>query len=109
MNDLSRTDRDAIISNVIKTVETKHFDPQFDKERWRSTVDRQRGLIVDAGSESGFRSTLSDLVRSFGTPDAGFFHESSRKKVPKGLAARFQYCQPNECAPPLPSPPKGAM
>jgi hypothetical protein len=32
MNDLSRTDRDAIISNVIKTVETKHFDPQFDKE-----------------------------------------------------------------------------
>ena len=33
------------------------------------------------------------------TPDAGFFHESTRKKVPKGLAARFQYCQPNECAP----------
>jgi carboxyl-terminal processing protease len=44
------------------------------------------------------------LVRSFGTPDAGFFHERSRKKVPKGLAARFQYCQPNECAPTFTQP-----
>ncbi len=43
-------------------------------------------------------------MRSFGTPDAGFFHERNRKRVPKGLAARFQYCQPNECAPTFTQP-----
>lgn len=26
-------------------------------------------------------------------------HESERRTVPKGIAARFQYCQPKECAP----------
>ena len=104
MSDLARTDRDAIVSRVIETVQTKHFDPQFDKERWKSTVEQQRSRIVDAAGTSDFETALSDLVRSFGTPDTGFFHERGRKKVPKGLAARFQYCQPNECAPTFTQP-----
>ena len=104
MTDISKADRDSIISKVIETVETKHFDPQFDKERWRSAVGLERSRIVDTGSVSAFDHVLGELVRSFGTPDAGFFHENSRKKVPKGLAARFQYCQPNECAPAFTQP-----
>jgi hypothetical protein len=104
MSDLTRTDRDAIVSKVIETVQTKHFDPHFEKERWKSAVEQQRSRIVDAADTSDFETALSDLVRSFGTPDAGFFHERSRKKVPKGLAARFQYCQPNECAPTFTQP-----
>ena len=104
MSDLTKTDRDAIVSKVIETVQTKHFDPQFDKERWKSAVEQQRSRIVDAADTSDFETALSDLVRSFGTPDAGFFHERSRRKIPKGLAARFQYCQPNECAPTFTQP-----
>jgi C-terminal processing protease CtpA/Prc len=104
MSDLSKTDRDTVVSNVVKTVETKHFDPKFDKEGWRAAIDRQRARFVEAASERDFETALSDLVRSFGTPDAGFFHQRNRKKVPKGLAARFQYCQPNECAPTLTQP-----
>lgn len=104
MSDLARTDRDAIVSKVIETVQTKHFDPQFDKKRWKSAVEQERSRIVDAAGTSDFEAALSDLVRSFGTPDAGFFHENSRKKVPKGLAARFQYCQPSECAPAFTQP-----
>jgi Peptidase family S41 len=99
MIDLSKADREAVISSVVKTVETKHFDPKFDKDRWRATTDGLRARLVEAASERDFETALSDLVRSFGTPDSGFFHERDRKKVPKGLAARFQYCQPNECAP----------
>ena len=104
MTIIAKSDRDAIVSKVIETVESKHFDPQFDKERWRSTVEPERTRIVDGTSVADFEHTLSELVRSFGTPDAGFFHENSRKKVPKGLAARFQYCQPNECAPAFTQP-----
>src|ERR1700694_5176248 len=104
MSDLSKTDRDAVVSSVVKTVETKHFDPKFDKEGWRGAIARQRARFVEAASERDFETALSDLVRSFGTPDAGFFHERNRKKIPKGLAARFQYCQPNECAPTFTKP-----
>src|ERR1700689_1856009 len=96
MNDLARTDRDSIVSKVIETVQTKHFDPRFDKERWISAVEHQRTRLIEAAGTSEFEAALSELVRSFGTPDAGFFHERSRKKVPKGIAAHFQYCQPNE-------------
>lgn len=99
MTNISMSDRDAIVSKVIETVESKHFDPQFDKGRWRSAVGLERARIVGGVSVSAFAQALDELVRSFGTPDAGFFHESSRKKVPKGLASRFQYCQPNECSP----------
>jgi C-terminal processing protease CtpA/Prc len=99
MNDLSKTDRQAVISSVIRTVEGKHFDPGFDKQRWRTAVEGERARLTETASDTDFASVMSDLVRSFGTADAGFFHESTRKKVPKGLAARFQYCQPNECAP----------
>jgi C-terminal processing protease CtpA/Prc len=99
MSNLAKTDRESIFAKVIETVETKHFDPRFDKEKWRSTFEQRRDRILAAESEPEFEAALSDLVRAFGTPDAGFFNESSRKKVPKGLAARFQYCQPNECAP----------
>jgi C-terminal processing protease CtpA/Prc len=104
MNDLSKADRDTLVANVVRTVETKHFDPQFDRERWRSEVAHERHRIVEAASQREFENAMSELVRSFGTPESGFFHESTRKTVPKGLAARFQYCQPNECAPALTRP-----
>ncbi len=97
--ELGRTERDAIITRVVATVEKKHYDPNFDKERWRAAVEERRSAIVNTADTPEFEAALGDLVQLFGTPDSGFFHETSRKKVPKGLAARFQYCQPNECAP----------
>ena len=97
--DLGRAERDAIITKVIGTVEKKHFDPKFEKDHWRAAVEARRSEILEAPSAAEFETALDDLVRSVGTPDSGFFHESHRKKVPKGIAARFQYCQPNECAP----------
>ena len=62
-------------------------------------MEERRSSIISSGDVAEFESSLSELVRTVGTPDSSFFHESSRKKVPKGLAARFQYCQPSECAP----------
>ena len=99
MTILSRTEREEILKNVTATVEAKHFDPQFNREKWRSAIQQSGESVLGASEQERFDSALDDVVRSVGTPDAGFFHESTRKKVPKGIAARFQYCQPNECAP----------
>src|SRR5690242_568754 len=101
---LERTERDSIITKVINTVAKRHFDPHFHSDRWRAAVEEQRSALLAASATAEFEDGLSNLVRSFGTADAGFFHERSRKKVPKGLAARFQYCQPNECAPTFTKP-----
>ena len=88
-----------ILKRVVQVVEGKHFDPHFDKPRWRGEVEQRRPSILGATTSAEFEEALSDVVRGFGTHDSAFFHERSRRRVPKGLAARFQYCQPNECSP----------
>ena len=99
MTRLGKTEREEILKNVTDTVEKKHFDPRFDRTAWRSLIQQRREESVSASEQKAFASALNELVRSVGKPDSGFFHESTRKKVPKGIAARFQYCQPNQCAP----------
>jgi hypothetical protein len=85
--DLNKSDRNAILTKVIATVEMKHFDPHFDKDRWRTAVEERRPAILEAGGTTEFETALSDLVRLFGPPDSGFFHESSREKVPNDMFA----------------------
>ena len=99
MKQLGQTEREQILTKVIETVERKHYNPGFDRSGWRAAVDRQREALTRASKQAEFDGRLNALVNSFGTPDSGFFHESTRKKVPKGIAARYQYCQPSECAP----------
>src|SRR5205809_169161 len=99
MTQIGKPEREQILKNVTETVEKRFYDPKFDSAAWRAKVEQQGKPAVDARKLEEFVSALDRLVRSVGTPDSGFFHESTRKKVPKGISARFQYCQPNECAP----------
>ncbi len=99
MQQLEKSDRAAVLGTTATTVETKHFDPNFDGNRWRALVDKESEAILNAASMEDFDASLSGLIRAVGPPESGLVHESQRKKIPKGLAARFQYCQPKECAP----------
>jgi len=99
MTQIGKPERQEILQNVAQTVEKRFYDPKFDSAGWRAKVEQQGRPAVDAQSVEEFVSALDRLVRSVGTSDSGFFHESTQKKVPKGISARFQYCQPNECAP----------
>ena len=99
MTQSGKPERKEILNKLAATVEKRFYDPKFDSAAWRVKVEQQGTPAVDAQSIDEFVLALDRLVRSVGTPDSGFFHESTRKKVPKGISARFQYCQPNECAP----------
>jgi C-terminal processing protease CtpA/Prc len=99
MTQIGKPERKEILNKLAATVEKRFYDPKFDSAAWRAKVEQQGTPAVDAQSVDEFVLALDRLVRSVGTPDSGFFHESTRKKVPKGISARFQYCQPNECAP----------
>jgi hypothetical protein len=45
-NNLGKTEREAIVEKVMTTVESKHFDPHFAKDRWRTRVEERRSGIV---------------------------------------------------------------
>jgi hypothetical protein len=59
-------------------VEEKHYDPHFAKDRWSALVEERRAGLIAPSDSADFESSLADLVRSVGTPDSGFFHESTR-------------------------------
>ena len=77
---MGKAEREAIVSKVMTTVEMKHYGPHFAKDRWRALVEERRADII-AADPAGFESSLADLVRSVGTPDSGFFHETTRKSL----------------------------
>ena len=83
-NNLGKAEREAIVSKVMTTVEMKHYDPHFAKDRWRALVEERRADIIASGDSADFESSLADLVRSVGTPDSGFFHESSSQEGAEG-------------------------
>ena len=49
-DNLGRVEREAIVSKVIATVERKHFDPHFEKDRWRAVAEERR-----MGGDKGVR------------------------------------------------------
>ncbi len=98
MNELSIQDRAEVFDRTVKVVESKHFNPEFDKRGWRQITADRRDALLQAESQAEFEDGLSVLIRNVGPPDCGLIQESERRKVPKGIAARFQYCEPAQCA-----------
>ena len=85
MTEIGKPERKEILNKLAATVEKRFYDPKFDSAAWRAKVEQQGTPAVDAQSVDEFVSALDRLVRSVGTPDSGLFHESTRKKVPKGI------------------------
>jgi hypothetical protein len=104
--ELNLPNRRQIAAAAVEAIEQKIWDPKFNKCRWREIVGSHWDQIVDASDTLLFESQLHKLIQraaeliDVASSDIGFFHESSRKKpAPKGLSARFRYCEPNECSP----------
>jgi hypothetical protein len=104
---LSVSVRERIFESATSAVEKKIWDPQFDHQRWTDTVKSHRDQILSAMETVAFERELDALIRRANefirvpSADIGLFNERDRKRPePKGLAARFRYCQPNECSKP---------
>jgi hypothetical protein len=103
---LDASNRRRIASAAVEAIKRKIWDPKFNGTRWSKIVESHWDQIVDASDTLQFESSLHSLIQvaaeltAVPSSDIGFFHESSRRKTaPKGLAARFRYCEPNECSP----------
>jgi len=87
-----------------ETVQTKHFDPHFEKERWKSAVGQQtQSHYRRSGHVRLSKPATERLGALFSNTDAASF-TSAVQEGSQGIAARFQYCQPNECAPTFTKP-----
>jgi hypothetical protein len=96
--------RQAIIESASRAVEKKIWDNRFDCRRWRDAVSSQWRQILNAENTADFEREMNALIQRANecmpipSSDIGLFHARDRKRQPKGLTARFRYCQPNECS-----------
>lgn len=98
--------RKRIAELTVRAIEQKFWDPHFDIQAWRHAVRSHLDGVLGTEDMMNFEQRLNTLVQRANefapvpSSDIGFMHQSSRKRpAPKGLAARFRYCEPNECSP----------
>ena len=75
---LDRKGREKILGRIARVVETKYFDPEFDREKWRQQVEDRRDAIVGAAAAEDFERAVHDLVSTLGTSHTAFFHRNLR-------------------------------
>jgi C-terminal processing protease CtpA/Prc len=94
---VTRQDREAILSKVCRRVETKHFNPNLNGVNWNSVVDARRDQILHTEEPEEFEKEMHDLVSQLRTSHTGFFHQSARR-IPARFAinATFQRCQTSD-------------
>jgi C-terminal processing protease CtpA/Prc len=99
MQILHLNERKQIVQKVHTVVANKTCHPGFNQTAWQNGL-KDRLLSAQAIEDpSQFESHVDGTVRELNLADSGFVHKSHRKTIPKGVAARFQYCTPNECSP----------
>ena len=67
MPSLSRSDREAILQEVCRLVETKHFNPKLNGVDWDFVVEARRDRILWIESSEEFEKEMHELVSQLKT------------------------------------------
>jgi len=84
MNDMTRKDREALLSKVSSLVEKKHFNPGLKGANWPELVAVRRTRILEAERVEKLESELQELLAELKTSHTGIHHRNLRK-----IPARF--------------------
>jgi carboxyl-terminal processing protease len=84
---LSEADRRSVLSNVLRTIDTKFMGPDVDTNALRQ---KHESSVLSAESGEAFEATLNGLLRDLGVSHTGFFHESTPRAAGRiAIAATF--------------------
>jgi carboxyl-terminal processing protease len=76
---ISTRDRQAILNNVLATLQKRFYSPEKLNEDWQAAVKRFRPMIEHANTADDFEQSMSDLLAELRTSHVGFFHNSARR------------------------------
>jgi hypothetical protein len=96
---LRPNERKQILEKVHTLVANKTCHPAFRKSAWENGLKDRLFHAENVADPIQFESHVDSVIRALGLADSGFVHKSRRNTIPKGIAARFQYCSPTECSP----------
>src|SRR5664279_3015492 len=95
---LTPQQREALLQSVHSLVASKTLHPRFNAQAWNNGLKARllEGRHLDDPLE--FRRYVDGFIKDLHLSDAAFIHGRERPSIPKGLAARYQYCSPNQCS-----------
>lgn len=82
-----------LLDRVSRLVEAKHFDPNFDRAKWRTLVEARRPAILNSGSSRDLEEQIHQLVSELGSSHTAFYHGNWRPLPPRqSICATLQQC-----------------
>jgi carboxyl-terminal processing protease len=94
MTELNLDRRKQILSNVVRLVGTRHFNPGLNGANWTALVAEHSDRILAAPSAEPFEKEIQTLVGALRTSHTGFFHRSGRTVPARhAINATFKACR----------------
>ncbi len=90
MTPLTRANREQLLSQIERLVQTKFYDPAFGGKSWNEIVARHREAIVTAESTEGFEENVSAMLSELNTSGLGLLSEHTAITPRNAINASFR-------------------
>ena len=87
--DLSKKQREQILTKIERTVSEHYYSPSFDKAAWRGTVDRHRESITSASSPARFEEAVDMMLRELSPRSLGLLSKNTPINPRNAINASF--------------------
>jgi carboxyl-terminal processing protease len=91
--DLTKAQRNTILTKIEAIVTEKYYDPAFDKAGWQTIVNQHRASILDAGTTEGFEKSVGDMLTQFSPKTLGLLSERTPINSRSAINASFSVQQ----------------
>ena len=91
--DLTKAQREALLSKIEATVSEKFFDPAFDDGKWQRIVARHREGIINAASTEAFEKAVAAMLHDLSPKTLGLLSKRTPINPRNAINASFSVQQ----------------
>src|ERR1700733_1709655 len=86
---LTKTQRETILTKIRVVVERKYFDPSFDNAAWQTLVNKNRAAILDASSTPAFEAAIGKMLAELSRTTLGLLSDHTPITPRNAINASF--------------------
>jgi carboxyl-terminal processing protease len=87
--DITKAQRNTILTKIEAVVSEKYFDPAFDNAAWHATVSRHRSTIVEAGNTVAFEKAVGAMLAELSPKTLGLLSDRTPINPRNAINASF--------------------
>ena len=87
--DITKAQRNTILTKIEAIVSEKYFDPAFDNAAWNATVSRHRSTIVESGNTEAFEKAVGAMLAELSPKTLGLLSDRTPINPRNAINASF--------------------